>query len=114
MESGRENVLVQLRKGVIEYCVLSQLRREPSYGLKLASDLARCPSLFTSEGTLYPLLVRLRKRGLVETTWQESAAGPPRRYYSVTPAGEEALKAFRAAWEPFAHETTQLLKEPIT
>ncbi|MET4060940.1 PadR family transcriptional regulator PadR [Arthrobacter sp. UYP6] len=114
METGRENVLVQLRKGVIEYCVLSQLCREPSYGLKLASDLARHSSLFASEGTIYPLLVRLRKRGLVETTWQESATGPPRRYYRVTPAGEEALNAFRAAWEPFASETSQLLKEPST
>lgn len=111
MGFDRESALVQLRKGVLEYCVLAHLRRSPSYGLKLATDLAGFKTLFASEGTLYPLLARLRKQGLVETSWQESTSGPPRRYYRITRAGEDALAVFAAAWVSFTQEATQALED---
>ncbi|HEX8497897.1 MAG TPA: PadR family transcriptional regulator [Actinomycetales bacterium] len=100
---------MQLRKGVLQFCVLACLRKEPSYGLAIASELSRRRNLFESEGTLYPLLSRLRKQGLVETTWRDSTAGPPRRYYSLTPAGHEALTEFAATWQPFSHEVTEMM-----
>lgn len=108
--TASESMLVQLRKGVLEYCVLASLVREPSYGLKLSSDLVRFPTLFASEGSLYPLLARLRKQGWVETNWRESTSGPPRRYYNVTPAGHEALASFLGAWGPFTDEASRVLK----
>lgn len=111
MDTQQEAILVQLRKGVLEYCVMAQLLRAPSYGLQLATDLSRFPALFTSEGTLYPLLARLRKQGMVETSWQESSSGPPRRYYKLTERGEIALTSFKDAWGPFTAAVTSVLKE---
>ena len=110
MVTAPESVLVQLRKGVLEYCVLAQLAHEPSYGLKLASDLVQYGTLFASEGSLYPLLARLRKQGWVETTWQESTSGPPRRYYRITEPGSDALATFLDAWEPFTTEASKALR----
>lgn len=80
--------------------MLALLSDEPRYGFDLVRSLSTT-GLLTSEGTIYPLLARLRKDGLVETAWQESATGPPRRYYSTTPAGAAALAAFTAEWVPF-------------
>lgn len=111
VELNQEAILVQLRKGVLEYCVMAQLQRAPSYGLQIAADLSQFPALFASEGTLYPLLARLRKQGLVETTWQESTSGPPRRYYKLTKQGEVALVSFKDAWGPFTAGVTKALKE---
>src|ERR687884_481545 len=98
MEPGAERVSSQLRRGVLEYCVLALLRDRPHYGFDLVRQLAAADGLLTSEGTIYPLLSRLRKDGLVATTWQESDAGPPRRYYALTDAGRTALNAFVHDW----------------
>ena len=106
-----EGVLTQLRKGVLEFCVLAFLRRGPAYGLEIATELSRHQLLFTSEGTLYPLLARLRKQGWVETSWRQSTAGPPRRYYSLTGEGRSAVDAFAAIWSPFSRGVDQLLGE---
>ncbi len=111
MTGVSESVLTQLRKGVLEYCVLACLRSGPAYGLELASRLGRHQVLFASEGTLYPLLSRLRKQGLVETTWQESTSGPPRRYYELTVEGTAALAAFAATWGPFREDVDTVLQE---
>lgn len=111
VDTHQEAILVQLRKGVLEYCVMAQLLHAPSYGLQIAADLARLPALFASEGTLYPLLARLRKQGMVETTWQESTSGPPRRYYKLTERGEAALASFKEAWGPFTTAVTTALEE---
>ena len=105
-----EAIRTQLRKGVLEYCVLSVLRAEPAYGLELAGKLT-ARGLLASEGSLYPLLARLRKNGMVETVWRESTSGPPRGYYQLTPAGETSLAAFTHAWASFSAEVNQLLKE---
>ncbi len=110
MDSSEDAVLTQLRKGVLEYCVLACLRQRPAYGLELATQLTTA-RLLTSEGTLYPLLSRLRKQGLVESTWQESTSGPPRRYYQLTDHGVNALTAFADTWRPFSEDVTAILEE---
>lgn len=110
MDSPTDAALTQLRKGVLEYCVLACLRNRPSYGLELAANLTRS-HLLTSEGTLYPLLSRLRRQGLVETTWQESSAGPPRRYYQLTDQGTAALSTFTATWRPFSDNVNAILED---
>ena len=101
MEPGAERILTHLRRGALEYCVLAMLRTGPRYGLDIARTLSDGGVLMRGEGTLYPLLARLRKAGLVETTWQESTTGPPRRYYALTPDGERALTQFTSTWAPF-------------
>jgi PadR family transcriptional regulator PadR len=90
-----------LRRGTLEFCVLALLENEPRYGVELVTQLAAQTALTTSEGTLYPLLARLRRAGWVATTWQESPAGPPRRYYELTSLGKEALARFRSEWIAF-------------
>ena len=85
MEPGDDtNWLPQLRRGVAEQCVLALLTTGERYGFELARELAARGQIIASEGTLYPLLARLRRNGLVETSWRESKAGPPRRYYHLT------------------------------
>lgn len=99
----------QLRKGVLEYCVLGLLEDEPHYGYQLVQRLAQADGLLTSEGTIYPLLSRMRREGLVETEWRESSAGPPRRYYRLTREGEESLKRFRSSWTRFRKAVESVL-----
>lgn len=103
-------LLTNLRRGALEYCVLALLRSGESYGLDIAHALSSDGVLITSEGTLYPLLSRLRKSGLVATSWRESAAGPPRRYYKLTADGIAALAAFERTWKPFRDAVDRALK----
>lgn len=107
MVAGDVQVGAQLRRGVVEYCVLALIAEQPTYGLAIARRLHES-GLLESEGTLYPLLSRLRRRDLVVSTWEESAAGPPRRYYRLTPAGHAALREFRRDWQLF-HTTVNAL-----
>ncbi len=90
-----------MRRGTLEYCVLALLRDEERYGFDLVRALGAADEMVTSEGTIYPLLTRLRKDELVTTFWQESASGPPRRYYRLTDAGGAALAAFSEEWSRF-------------
>lgn len=101
MIPSEESILTNLRRGALEYCVLASLRVGQSYGLDIARRLVADGILMGGEGTLYPLLARLRKSGLVETSWQESDAGPPRRYYAITEDGVRAVDIFERAWKPF-------------
>ncbi|MDD0857353.1 PadR family transcriptional regulator [Arthrobacter alpinus] len=78
------------------------------YGLDIANGLQR-RGLLTSEGTLYPLLARLRRNGLVETSWRESSQGAPRRYYTLTESGQQSLAAFAEVWETFSASVTDTL-----
>ncbi|MFI9629106.1 PadR family transcriptional regulator [Streptomyces sp. NPDC052042] len=91
----------QLRKGVLEYCVLALLRDGPLYGVELLEALGAVDVMTTSQGTIYPLLSRLRRESLVDTRWQESPSGPPRRYYELTPTGQAALAEFATVWPRF-------------
>lgn len=101
MVAQQDALLAQMRRGTLQYCVLSLLADEERYGFDLVRGLAEMDGMVTSEGTIYPLLSRLRRDGLVESTWQESPSGPPRRYYRLTTAGRAALKAFRIEWRRF-------------
>ena len=101
MEPGDSAILTHLRRGALEHCVLALLDGEPRYGLDIARRLGDDGVLLSGEGTLYPLLARLRKQGLVESTWAESTTGPPRRYYSLTEQGRIALASFQRTWTTF-------------
>jgi PadR family transcriptional regulator len=101
MVATQDALLAQMRRGTLQYCVLSLLADEERYGFDLVRGLAELDGMVTSEGTIYPLLSRLRRDGLVESNWQESPSGPPRRYYRLTNAGRAALDAFRLEWRRF-------------
>ena len=110
MEPGNaSNPLAQLRRGVLEYCVLALLRAEQLYSVELVHRLSAGSGLVVSEGTLYPLLSRLRREGRVVTVWQESSSGPPRRYYALTEAGADALAGFTTDWRAFTSAVNSLL-----
>ncbi|MDJ1137176.1 PadR family transcriptional regulator [Streptomyces iconiensis] len=102
----------QLRKGVLEYCVLALLRDGPRYAVELLRGLEAVELMATSQGTVYPLLSRLRRDELVATNWQESTSGPPRRYYELTPTGRAALDAFAAIWPDFRDAVDLFLGTP--
>jgi PadR family transcriptional regulator len=106
-----EKAFSQLRRGALEFCVLALLQREETYGFELVKALGQVDGLVTTEGTIYPLLARLRREGLVETTWRESESGPPRRYYRSTPEGRVALAAFTADWERFRNSVDTVLEQ---
>ena len=99
-----------MRKGVVEYCVLGLLAREPMYGWQLSDALTRA-GLIASIGTLYPLLARLRENGWVTTFDRASDAGPVRKYYQLTATGAQSLAQFREQWTPFTRVVTALLGE---
>lgn len=101
MVPSEDAILTNLRRGALEYCVLGLLAGSERYGLELGQQLSAGGVLMNGAGTLYPLLSRLRKAGLVETTWQESPSGPPRRYYRLTDDGDRALARFVTLWQPF-------------
>ena len=100
--------VTQLRRGVLEYCVLALLSDDERYGYDLVVELSGA-GLLASEGTIYPLLSRLRKDELVSTSWQESPSGPPRRYYAVTAQGRAALADFTRSWTDFKHSVDDIL-----
>jgi len=104
-----EKLLAQMRRGSIEYCVLALLRSGDRYGFDITRELAAADGLVTSEGTVYPLLTRLRNEGLVRTYWRESSEGPRRRYYHLTPEGEEALVPFIEQWQRFRNSVDAIL-----
>lgn len=110
MVAAANDALSQLRRGVLEYCVLAALSDGEQYGFELVKTLAAADGLLTSEGTIYPLLARLRRDGTVDTTWRESNAGPPRRYYSLTRSGLNALEQFVRDWTRFRDAVDDLLK----
>ena len=110
MEPGQARKAVsQLRKGALEYCVLALLRDGQRYGFELVRALSEADGLLVSEGTIYPLLGRLRRDHLVSTSWQESEAGPPRRYYQLTDAGKRALADFSSEWARFRDAVDALI-----
>jgi PadR family transcriptional regulator PadR len=104
-----DNVKSQMRKGILEYCILLILNREPAY----ANDIIRIlqeARLIVVEGTLYPLLTRLKNMNLLNYQWVESTQGPPRKYYALTEAGENFLNELGMAWSEI-EETIKILKK---
>jgi PadR family transcriptional regulator PadR len=91
--------------------VLALLEVRPRFGLELVRDLAAEDGLLTSDGTVYPLLNRLRDAGLVTSQWQDNDGERARRYYSITEAGSRNLKAFRAEWDQFSSTVARVLHQ---
>ena len=89
----------QLRRGVLELCILKLLRLEPSYGYEIVTTLDQFSPLAAGENTVYPLLRRLKADGLLETFMQDSPSGPPRQYYRVTRQGRARLEAIEREWD---------------
>src|SRR5688500_14792428 len=108
MEAG-PGLTTALRRGTLEFCVLALLEDDERYGVELVGRLGAEPALTTSEGTLYPLLSRMRRAGWVTTTWQESPTGPPRRYYGLTAEGKAALAVFRTEWTAFRNAVDRIV-----
>ena len=96
-----ENAKSQMRKGMLEYCVLLLLKHRPCYASDIIQQL-KAAELLVVEGTLYPLLTRLKNDGLLSYQWQESTQGPPRKYYALSPEGEKFLNGLDAAWTELA------------
>lgn len=110
MSSDAERIATNLRKGVLEFCVLGLLVDGPRYGLDLAQSL-HSSGLIAGDGSLYPLLTRLRDAGFVTTAWSQGDNGRPRRYYEATAAGRRYLAEFRRLWTPLSATVNQLVEE---
>jgi PadR family transcriptional regulator PadR len=102
-----EAVQVQLKRGVLELCVLALLSRGDAYAYEIASRLAK--GIDMGEGTIYPLMRRMQSEGLVDTYLVESPAGPPRKYYKLTAAGEASFTAQKAEWTAFSKAVEDIL-----
>ncbi len=104
-----DNVRSQMRKGVLEFCILSILNRHEAYASSIIEELKKA-DMIVVEGTLYPLLIRQKNQGLLNYRWEESTQGPPRKYYGITPKGREVLSEMDTAWNEIV-ETIQKLKQ---
>lgn len=102
----------QIRRGVVELAVLDLLAQGERYGSQIVDELSSQAALALTAGTVYPLLSRLLKAGLIDSTWQESPVGPPRKYYRLTRHGRAAHAAQRDAWVAVRDALDGLLKEP--
>ena len=107
-----ENTRSQMRKGMLEYCILLLLRQRPAYAVEVISRLKEA-GLIVVEGTLYPLLTRLKNDGLLRYEWQESTEGPPRKYYSLTADGHEALAQLDLCWQELSGTVGKLNNQTI-
>lgn len=102
-----ENARAQMRKGVLELCVLRVVRKGEAYTSDLSAALKQA-DLLVVEGTLYPLLTRLKNAGWLEYRWEESKSGPPRKYYKLTPNGERLLQTLDQEWNQFVQAVNSL------
>jgi PadR family transcriptional regulator PadR len=93
-----ENTKAQMRKGVLQYCILSILKSGEAYPSEIIEKL-KAGKLIVVEGTLYPLLTRLKNAGLLSYRWEESKSGPPRKYYQLTEIGDEFLNELETTWD---------------
>jgi len=101
---------IQLKRGVLELCVLALLARGDSYAYEIATRLAA--EIGMGEGTIYPLMRRMQADGLLEDYLVESSSGPPRRYYRLSKAGRTSLSSQRESWEVFSRAIDRILKRP--
>lgn len=97
-----ENTQTQMRKGILEYCILSIISRGEVYASDIITELTHAQLLIV-EGTLYPLLTRLKNNGLLIYNWKESNSGPPRKYYNLSPAGLEVLNRLDTTWQELSY-----------
>jgi len=106
---GAEDQKAQMRKGILEFCILLIISREKKYATEIIKEL-KLADLIVVEGTLYPLLSRLRQDELLAHTWEESQSGPPRKYYSLTPKGEQTLNLLKLTWSDLTKSINHLIK----
>jgi len=106
-----ENVKSQMRKGYLEYCILLILKKKPAYASDIISEL-KDVKLIVVEGTLYPLLTRLKNSELLDYRWEESTQGPPRKYYEMTMKGQDFLQELENSWKEI-NEVILKIKESI-
>ena len=104
-----DSLQVQLRKGVLDMCVLALLAQRDGYAYDIASRLAEAIGM--GEGTIYPLMRRMQSDGLVTTYLEESSSGPPRKYYQLTKAGHAALAAQKAEWNTFVAGVAKVMSD---
>jgi PadR family transcriptional regulator PadR len=107
--SNLENTQAQMRKGVLEFCILSIIAKGEVYPSDIIGKM-KDAKLIVVEGTLYPLLTRLKNAGLLSYKWVESTSGPPRKYYSITPLGEQFLKELTTTWGELVEAVNQTSK----
>jgi PadR family transcriptional regulator PadR len=108
-----ENTQVQMRKGILEYCILHIISRGEVYASDMLGELTNA-RMIVVEGTLYPLLTRLKNSGLVEYKWVESKSGPPRKYYKLTGMGNSFLAGLTETWNELVHSTESITKRSQT
>ena len=108
-----ENTQVQMRKGILEYCILHIISRGEVYASDMLDELTNA-HMIVVEGTLYPLLTRLKNSGLVEYKWVESKSGPPRKYYKLTGLGNSFLAGLTETWNELVHSTESITKRSQT
>ena len=105
-----ENTQVQMRKGILEFCILQIISRGEVYASDMLDELTSA-KIMVVEGTLYPLLTRLRKAGLVDYKWVESSSGPPRKYYTLTLEGSEFLGQLNETWADLVNSTERIISQ---
>ncbi len=105
-----ENTKAQMRKGVLEYCILSILENEDAYTSEILEKL-KDAKLLVVEGTVYPLLTRLKNAGLLNYRWEESTSGPPRKYYSLTENGKIFLIELEKTWKELNNAVKTITKK---
>ena len=104
-----ENTKAQMRKGVLEYCILSILLKGDAYSSDIIEKMKEA-KLIVVEGTLYPLLMRLKNDGLLNYRWEESKSGPPRKYYKITEIGQSFLRQVDAGWNELVESVNKITK----
>lgn len=104
-----ENNKAQMRKGVLEFCILAVLSDGDAYPSEIIERM-KDSRLLVVEGTLYPLLTRLKNDGLLSYRWEESSSGPPRKYYKLTPIGEQFLKELQTTWNELVEAVNKTTK----
>jgi len=104
-----ENTKAQMRKGILEYCILTVLSKREAYPSDIIQELKEA-KLIVVEGTLYPLLTRLKNAGLLQYNWVESSSGPPRKYYALTEEGQQFLTELKKTWNEL-YEAVQLISK---
>ena len=105
-----ENTKAQMRKGVLEYCILSILQHGDAYTSEIISTL-KSAEMIVVEGTIYPLLTRLKNSGLLSYRWEESSSGPPRKYYVLSESGQQFLKELDITWNNLMVAVNQITND---
>ena len=102
-----DNIRAQMRKGILEYCILAVLSRNSCYAVDIINELKKA-QVIVVEGTLYPLLTRQKNAGLLSYRWEESPQGPPRKYYELTELGQIYLRELDKVWDELVESVNQI------